>query len=169
MKKRLALLMSLAATPALAHTGVDHVHSLASGFMHPFAGLDHLAAMLATGIVGSAFVGWKKLAAPAAFLSAMLGGYGLALAGLPLPAVEAMILASVLVMGVLCILPQRLVSVALIAASFAVFHGYAHGQEAGAGSILTFGLGFVAASAALMVAGVAAGTLLRPAARRKAV
>lgn len=165
MKRYLPLLAIFAATPAFAHTGIDHVHSLASGLAHPFTGLDHLAAMLATGFIGSAYVGMKKLAAPAAFLAAMVAGYGLALSGMTLPEVETVILASVVVLGALCVMPQRLVTASLFAAGFAVFHGYAHGAEAGAASALPFGMGFVVGSAALMGIGLFAGT----AARRKVV
>ncbi|MCK7580140.1 MAG: HupE/UreJ family protein [Chromatiales bacterium] len=55
----------------------------------------------------------------------------LAFAGLALPAVEAGIAASLLVLGLLIATAVRLpVAVgALIAAVFAVFHGHAHGAE----------------------------------------
>ena len=165
MKRYLPLFALFAATPAFAHTGVDHVHSFASGLMHPFTGLDHLAAMLATGFIGSAYAGMRKLAAPAAFLAAMVAGYGLALSGMTLPEVETVILASVVVLGALCLIPQRVVTTSLLAAGFAVFHGYAHGVEAGAASALPFGLGFVLGSALLMGFGLSAGMV----ARRKVV
>ncbi len=161
MKRYLPLIAIFAATPAFAHTGVDHVHSFASGLMHPFTGLDHLAAMLATGFIGSAYIGLKKLAAPAAFLAAMVAGYGLALSGMTLPEVETVILASVVVLGALCLLPQRVVTASLLAAGFAVFHGYAHGAEAGAAAALPFGAGFVVGSAVLMAAGMLAGSVFR--------
>ena len=127
-----------------------------------------LAAMLATGVIGSAFAGWKKLAAPASFLAAMVAGYALALSGLTLPEVETVILASVVVLGALCVMPQRLVTASLFAAGFAVFHGYAHGVEAGSAAALPFGAGFVAGSAVLMAAGLAAGTMLRREAQKTA-
>ena len=45
----LALVLALAAAPALAHP--DHgTASLASGLAHPLGGLDHLLAMLAVGL-----------------------------------------------------------------------------------------------------------------------
>lgn len=157
MKTILFMLFALTATPALAHDGVFADQSLASGFAHPFAGPDHLFAMLAVGIVGSRFCGWTRLAVPVAFLAAMMAGYVLALAGMALPAVEAAILVSVIGFAALCILPTGLVTACLAAAAFAVFHGHAHGIEAGSGSAFGFGLGFTTASAALMGVGMALG------------
>ena len=163
MKRFLPALMTLVATPALAHTGagIDHVHAATSGLLHPLTGADHLAAMLAAGAAAAHFTGLGRLAVPAAFLVAMVAGFGLALAGLPLPFVEAMILASVIGLGVLAVVPRRLVTVSLVAAGFAVFHGYAHGTETASADGITFAFGFVASSAMLMAAGTGLASLFR--------
>ena len=50
--KRIALIATLvlvSVTPAFAHAG----HGIASGFLHPFLGWDHLIAMLAVGAWGA--------------------------------------------------------------------------------------------------------------------
>ena len=42
-----AVAAALAPSAALAHTGAEHALSFASGFTHPFTGLDHMLAMVA--------------------------------------------------------------------------------------------------------------------------
>src|SRR6186713_3050681 len=47
-----ALVVTIGATgtsPALAHTGLEHAFSFASGFAHPWTGPDHILAMVAVG------------------------------------------------------------------------------------------------------------------------
>lgn len=150
---------------ALAHTGAGdaHAHSaLASGLLHPFTGLDHLAAMLALGV-------WSALAvrplwlAPAVFVLMLAVGALAGFAGLAVPAVEPMIASSLLVLGLL-VATRRGLPVALAAALaglFAFFHGAAHGSElaidfAGAGQWLAL-TGMVMATAALHGLGIGLG------------
>jgi urease accessory protein len=83
-------------------------------------------------------------------------------AGINLPFVELGIAASVVVLGAVVALAVRApVAIAMgLAGFFAVFHGYAHGAEmplAAAG--LTYGLGFMAATAVLHAAGIGLGLL----------
>ena len=52
----IAILSLVASETALAHTGEGITGGLMSGFMHPLAGLDHVSAMVAVGILG-AFLG----------------------------------------------------------------------------------------------------------------
>ena len=162
MKKYLPLLLVLSASPAFAHTGaIGHTHSALSGLLHPLTGADHMAALLAAGLIASAFSGWKRLVVPAAFLTALAAGFGLALAGFALPAVETAILASVIGLGALTMFNPGLMAATMIGAGFAVFHGFAHGAEIGGASGLAFGLGFLASSTLVLAAGLAAGTWLR--------
>ncbi|MCA7086270.1 HupE/UreJ family protein [Cupriavidus sp. DB3] len=171
--------------------------SLASGLLHPLTGADHLLAMVAVGVwsalavgtagafgsvgsvgslgsfgsfgsVGAGGAGGGVLRVPLTFVALMLVGAALGLAGVALPAVEPMIAASLLVVGLLVALRARLpagVAMALVG-GFAVFHGYAHGAElppsAGAlPAVLAYVSGFAAATMALHLAGIAAGTVLR--------
>ncbi|MGY4830524.1 HupE/UreJ family protein [Sphaerotilaceae bacterium SBD11-9] len=168
MIRRIALLL-LAASPAvaLAHTGAaGHAHdatgALTAGFTHPFTGLDHLAAMVAVG-VWSAMSSRRPWLAPVAFAGALLIGAWLGLAGVTLPAVEPMIAASLLVLGLLVASRKALppaVGGALVAA-FALFHGAAHGQELAGPSAAFALIGMVSATALLHGLGLVIGLQLR--------
>jgi urease accessory protein len=84
--------------------------------------------------------------------------------GLPLPGVETGIALSALVLGVMVMLQQRLpltVAAGLVGL-FALFHGYAHGQELPDGAdALLFSLAFVVATGFLHLVGIALGELAR--------
>lgn len=161
-----AALLPLAAS---AHTGVDgglH-HGLVAGFMHPLTGADHLAAMVAVGVWSalSARRAWPDLLwAPLAFAGMLLAGALVGLAGLQLPAVEPMIAASLLVLGLLVAARVHLpagVAMAVVGL-FAVFHGVAHGHElAGEQDAALTLAGMVGATVLLHAAGIALGWALR--------
>jgi len=161
-----ATLLPLAAS---AHTGVDgglH-HGLVAGFMHPLTGADHLAAMVAVGVWSalSARRAWPDLLwAPLAFAGMLLAGALVGLAGLTLPAVEPMIAASLLVLGLLVATRVHLpagVAMAVVGL-FAVFHGVAHGHElAGEHDAALTLAGMVGATVLLHAAGIALGWALR--------
>ena len=71
-------------------------------------------------------------------------------------------LASVVVLGLLAAAAYTVpvgAGMALVA-SFALFHGYAHGGELGGANALAFGLGFAASTALLHMAGIGLGRLL---------
>jgi len=169
----LALLLAAAALPALAHTGADagaHHHGFLAGFMHPLTGLDHLAAMLAVGLWSAlaARNGRELLAAPLGFAAMLLAGALMGLAGVALPAVEPMIAASLLVLGLLVFTRKRLPALASAAlvGVFAVFHGLAHGQElAGEADAALTLAGMLAATVLLHAAGIGLGWALRQANR----
>jgi urease accessory protein len=152
------------ASPALAHPGHDHVHEVAvspflAGLAHPAGGLDHLVAMVAVGL-WAAVLGARSLwALPAAFVAAMTAGGALASAGFPLPDVEPVILGSVLALGAalaLALRPPLALSLATVAV-FGIAHGAGHGFEGPATGALAHSAGFVLATAALHLAGLAAG------------
>lgn len=163
MKRTISLTLAvvLTATPALAHP--DHV---ASGFLHPLGGLDHLLAMVAVGIWAS-FLGVERRSAsvlvPAAFLIMMAIGAAAGFAGIKLPMVEAAILTSVFVLGALVALAVRLPSgwAMGLVGGFALFHGYAHASEAPAGSPGTYALSFLAATTLLLVVGSGLSAVVR--------
>ncbi|WP_348752827.1 HupE/UreJ family protein [uncultured Aquincola sp.] len=174
---RAALLgLAAAALPliASAHVGQDGAahHGLLAGLLHPFTGLDHLLAMLAVGTwgalslpaSGAARGGLQRLGAaarlPLVFAALLLAGALAAAAGLRLPAVEPVIAASLLVLGLLVALRSRLPAAAASAlvGGFALFHGAAHGTELGGAAALA---GMVAATAVLHAAGLALGFAMR--------
>lgn len=162
----LAALLMLPAL-ALAHPGhgadgFQHAGaSFMDGLIHPFTGLDHLAAMLAVGV-------WSALAvrpvwlAPAIFVTLLTAGAATGFAGVVVPAVEPMIAASLLVLGLLVAWRRHLpLAVAAgVAGVFAFFHGAAHGAELAGGSQWQALAGMVIATAALHATGVLLGRVV---------
>jgi urease accessory protein len=166
---------ALASTPAAAHTFGAQGASFAAGFGHPLFGLDHLLAMVAVGVWAAQVGGRATWQIPVAFVYALVLGAALALAGLPMPAVEPGIMASVLALGLLIAFSVRLPAPAGMAlvALFALCHGHAHGAEIpAAADPLLYGAGFVLATVALHAAGLAMGwgaaRLLSPSVTRAA-
>lgn len=152
---------------ALAHGGSSASHhdsALVAGLLHPFTGIDHLAAMFAIGLWSARAVRPVWLA-PAAFLALLLVGTLAGFAGFVVPAVEPMIAASLLVTGLLIASHWHLSGwlSAALAGGFAFFHGAAHGSElGGAGQWLALG-GMGVSTALLHLSGLLAGrTVLRP-------
>ncbi|MDR7151155.1 urease accessory protein [Hydrogenophaga palleronii] len=153
--------LALAGTSALAHVGPDGSahHGFLTGFLHPITGLDHLAAMLAVG-VWSAMTTRRLWLAPVSFALLLLAGALLAQAGVAFPAIEPMIAASLLVVGLLLAAQVKLPDAvgAVLVGMFALFHGAAHGQELGAGVTLA---GMVLSTAVLHAAGIGLGLGLK--------
>ena len=150
--------LCLFAGTASAHTGEHTATGFASGLTHPLLGLDHLLAMIAVGLWAAQQGGRARWAVPAAFVGAMLMGGGLAGLGWGLPHVETAIALSVLVLGLLIAMRRRRGTTAgmLLAAGFALFHGYAHGLEMPqAASPVGYALGFVLATMCLHGMGIA--------------
>jgi len=151
--------------PALAqaHPGFPgHIHGFANGLAHPLTGLDHICAMMAVGLWAAQRGGRALWLVPSVFVSVMILGAVLGMAAVPLPFVEAGIVASVLVLGVLIAAAIRLPLLAsgLLVGVFALFHGYAHGAEMPvSASGMAYGLGFVAATASLHLLGIGLGLL----------
>jgi urease accessory protein len=158
-----AAVLMVAAGVAQAHEG-HGAHGFAAGLAHPFAGADHLLAMLAVGVWSAAALpASRRLAAPALFLLALLGG---ALAGVQTGAgvlVEAGVALSVALFGVALLARSRLPLAAgfTLVALAGVLHGAAHGAGWVAGSsFASYAAGFMLGSAALHAAGLLAGSWL---------
>lgn len=147
----LALCALAVATPAVAHPG----HT--EGFIHPFTGLDHMLAMLAVGLWSGLVFRTRWQIWPATFAGFMLLGFVAARLGAPFPAVEAVILASVMALGLAVAFDLKLPAL-VGAGAIAVFgaaHGFAHGAEIAPGaSPAQFALGFFAATILLHLAGL---------------
>ena len=160
----LALSLMLLANEALAHPGHGAHSSFASGFFHPMLGLDHVIAMLAVGLWAARLGGAAVWALPVVFPFVMALGAVLATMGVALPAVEAGIALSGVVLGLIIVMALRApVGVAAaIVALFAVFHGHAHGTEApGDVGVLGYAFGFVAGTGLLHMAGIGLAGLMR--------
>lgn len=146
---------------ALAHPGHE-AGTVMTGVMHPLGGLDHVLAMVAVGLWGAQRGGRALWAAPLAFLAAMVAGGALGLAGVGLPMVEPMILASIVLLGAAVAMALRLPLAAALPAIalFGLAHGHAHGAEGPGQGMAAYALGFVLATAALHGVGVATGLAL---------
>ncbi|WP_298958382.1 HupE/UreJ family protein [uncultured Methylobacterium sp.] len=158
----LATLLPLLPQAALAHAGHGDPSGFAHGFAHPLGGPDHLLAMVAVGLLAALRGGRAVWAVPLAFLGMMALGGSAGAAGVPLPFVETGIALSVVAFGLAVGFGAGLPVAALAAlvGAFAVFHGHAHGTEMPAdASGLTYGLGFLAATALLHGAGLGLGWL----------
>jgi urease accessory protein len=153
------------ASPAAAHTG-HPAGGVLDGLLHPLTGPDHLLAMLAVGVVAAlAAPGGRVWVVPAAFLGGMVAGGVAGLTGVPLPGGEALIIASVLVLGVTIAAAAsdgdaRWLIAALAVAGLA--HGHAHGAEAPTSAHpLAYVGGFLLATAALHAVGLGVGSAIR--------
>lgn len=153
-----------AATPAFAHTGTGTESGIVHGFLHPLAGLDHVLAMIAIGVLASQLGGRALWLIPCAFLSCMVAGGLIGVAGVAVPMTEIAIALSVVVIGALVALDRHLSLVLAmgIAGGIAIFHGHAHGVEMPALAFgLTYGLGFLIATALLHGCGLLIGLASR--------
>jgi urease accessory protein len=153
--------------PASAHLSTEHLANgtlgLADGLLHPFTGLDHLAAMLAVGL-WSALTARRVWTAPLAFAAMLVAGALMGVAGISSPAVEPMVAASLLALGLLVAARTRLPAALAtgLVGGFAVFHGLAHGAElAGGGMWFAPLAGMLISTLALHLVGMAAGYRLR--------
>ena len=152
----------LAPLPALAHVEAGTASGFLSGLSHPISGLDHILAMVAVGIWGAQLGRPAIWLLPVVFPLLMAFGGFAGLVGGELPAIEARIALSAVVLGALILGQARLpLAVAiLIVAFFAVFHGHAHGTEMADGdSALLYSIGFVIATGLLHAAGIALGLI----------
>jgi urease accessory protein len=100
-----------------------------SGLGHPIIGPDHLAFLVALGIVVG--VGRLSLLTPFLFLVAMACGVAAHVATLNIPAAELIVALSVLIAGILIALDWH-ISASAWAVIFSIagfFHGYAYGES----------------------------------------
>ena len=141
-----AALIAGTPVPALAHHPMGGAvpttawEGLVSGIAHPVIGLDHLAFLVAAGVLAAVAPRRCGVWALVGFLGAGLLGALLHLAGVGLGPVEATVAVSVLLAGVALLAPPaRLppVAPAWLALAFAaagLFHGHAYAEAvAGAG------------------------------------
>jgi urease accessory protein len=160
----LALPVAALAGQAMAHPGHGLHSGFASGFLHPILGWDHVVAMLAVGL-WAAFLGGRALfVLPLVFPLVMALGGALGMMGVALPAVEAGIAASGVVLGLLVAFAVRapLAASAALVGVFAVFHGHAHGTEMPeAYGVFGYGVGFLIGTVLLHLAGIALGLAAR--------
>lgn len=130
-------LLIAAASAAHAHhamggrTPATMVEGLLSGLGHPVIGIDHLAFVVAVGLVAG--MAGLSLIMPTLFIAASAAGVALHVAGVELPKAELAVAASVLLVGALIAVDAKTAGRhGLWAALFGVaglFHGYAYGES----------------------------------------
>ncbi len=155
-----SFLAAVAASPAWAHhvmggkTPATFGEGFLSGLGHPIIGPEHLAFLIAVGIiVGAAGL---SLALPVLYVIAMAVGVALHVSGLSIPATEFFIGLSVLLAGGLMVLrrPLPVFAWALLFAVAGLFHGYAFGESIAGAERAPLGaylLGLVVIQTALIV------------------
>ena len=159
-----ALLALIATEPALGHSESSVAGGFLAGFTHPLYGPDHLLAMVAVGLWG-AFLGRPLIyILPVVFPTVMAVGAILGMAAFELPPVELGIALSVLLLGLLIAAAKSLPvwSASAIVAFFAIFHGFAHGQELPVtADPVGYSAGFVLSTGLLHLLGISLGALTR--------
>ena len=158
-----AVALVVASTAAYAHTGVGDTNGLIHGFTHPISGIDHILAMVAVGLFAAHLGGRALWLVPLSFVSMMVLGGALAMAGINLPLVEIGIGLSVVVLGIAVAFGFHIPAAAamVLVGFFAIFHGHAHGAEMpDFTSGLEYGIGFVLATASLHALGIGMGLLI---------
>lgn len=163
MGSAVALLVGLTAftfaLPAKAHhpfggtTPDNFWEALLSGLGHPVIGLDHLAFVVASGLVALQLP--RSFFVPTAFVIATTVGTGIHLLAWDLPATEIAIAGSVLAFGLLLAFrnlgndrhgfPAYSMVLTALAAIAGIFHGYAYGEAiigAEMSPLLAYLLGF---------------------------
>ncbi len=147
--------------PAAAHHAmggrmpVNAGEGFLSGLAHPVIGIDHLVFVIAVGLLSAKFVrGWQL---PLFFLGTAMLGTGLHLSNVSLPVPEIFVSLSVIALGVILVLGQRL-GFAALAGLFAIaglFHGYAYGEAifgAEMTPLVSYLIGFTTIQAAISIA-----------------
>jgi len=157
-----ALPLALIPSFAEAHIGL-HTDGMMAGLAHPFSGFDHVLTMTAVGFWAAELSRSKPSAiwfVPLVFVALMVAGACAGWMGLVLPHVEAVIGASVVVLGLLVAFEVHLplAPASMVVGGFALFHGYAHGVEMPEmAQSAAYAAGFLGATLVLHALGVAIG------------
>lgn len=167
MNKKQMAFFTLLLLPVLAqaHTGETHLSDFATGFSHPFSGIDHLLAMLAVGVWAKQRGGKNIYLLPLSFLSLMALSALAGMAGISVAATETGIMASnAALISLLLISPRFSIATSMaIVGFFAIFHGISHGAEMPlAAESLTYMSGFICATALLHAGGLLIAFCRRP-------
>jgi urease accessory protein len=148
----LAINFLIQTSPALAHHPMGgklpstFIEGFLSGLGHPVIGIDHLAFVIAIGLL-AALSNRLGMIIPLAFMLTTAVGTIIHLQSIDLPVVELVISVSVLIMGILLAQTNQtnLVLLTVISAIAGIFHGYAYGESIVGAETLAIGaylLGF---------------------------
>jgi len=148
---------------ASAHVAVGGSEGFVHGFSHPLGGIDHVLAMVAVGLFAARLRGRALWLLSLTFVCMMAPAGIAGMHGVRLPFAEIAIGLSVVVFGVAVALQLELRTpvATSVVGFFAVFHGHAHGAEMPASiSAISYGIGFVCATALLHATGVSLGVAM---------
>lgn len=164
IKRSAGLLLGVFAPTALfAHTSDAPLAGFAAGAMHPWAGADHLIAMLLVGVWAAQHGGNARWASPLLFVGAMTAGSTLARLDPAFGAIDQLVVLSVIALGALIALKARLAPwmIGTIIGACALVHGYAHGLEIPAQAApLAVTAGFAASTLTLHLGGLLIASVL---------
>ncbi len=158
-----AVSIALLPTVALAHTGVGDTVGFSHGFIHPLTGIDHVLAMMMVGVFAWQLGGRALWLVPITFVLVMAIGGVLGVTGIGVPFIEIGIALSVIVLGAsVAFRVKAPMAIAMaVVGLFAIFHGHAHGSEMPENAAgMTYGLGFMIATALLHLGGIGLGFLI---------
>ena len=129
-KKNISLSL-LALCPVLLFAHGSHGSGVMSGFTHPILGVDHLVAILGTGMLGYLMKPKQWFLPLLSFLVLMIIGGFLGIGNEATFMIEKVIAFSVFALGVLIAFEYQLglMPILILTAAFGFFHGYAHGAE----------------------------------------
>jgi len=160
---RTALILIAGAIPLVAdaHPGPGLHATFLQGMTHPLGGLDHLLAILGTGMWAGQQAGRLRWLLPLSFLTMMIAGAVIGFGAPPPGALDQALAATVLLCGlfVASSLQARSTTALVASGGFALLHGIAHGVEGPGVGPVTYALGFLATTVALGAAGFLAATL----------
>ncbi|MCC7406789.1 MAG: HupE/UreJ family protein [Phycisphaeraceae bacterium] len=164
MRKWLLAALVIGLFPGLAWAhGVGRAGGFLAGMRHPVLGYDHLLAMISVGILSAQIGGRAIWTVPTAFVLTMAVGGLLGILGVPVFSVEIGIAFSVFALGAAIAADKKMpvVVAMLFVATFAIFHGHAHGTEMPElAAPVFYAAGFMTGTAGIHVAGVLIGMLL---------
>ena len=174
LKPLAALILALVGILGFAHQAMAHhplggktpdsiLTGLLSGLAHPVIGLDHLAFVVASGLIASAVAG--SMFIPVAFVLATLAGTVVHVMEINLPIPEIVIAASVVLFGGMLAIRHHVSSMALaaIAAVAGLFHGYAYGEAivgAEMSPLFAYLVGFALIQLVIALGALASGRLI---------
>ncbi|CAM3724147.1 HupE / UreJ protein [Vibrio aerogenes CECT 7868] len=156
-------LLALISPFAMAHSGHIGNHGFESGLMHPLTGIDHLSVMISVGLLAALFGKSFRWIMPVAFVLCMIVGGILGVTGIVIPYVEAGIILSVVIMGMMLFRGNIISHKVVIGfvSLFAIFHGMAHGAEMPLDShALYYFSGFVLSTSLLHLSGIILGEMI---------
>lgn len=160
--RSLITLAALLPSLAMAHPDYEHSsHAFMSGLLHPIGGLDHLLAMVAVGLWAALLARQFKTAVwavPTSFVALVIIGFFFGMQSGVIAMTEQAIAASVLIIGLAAAWMNRMpvILASVVVATFAFFHGIAHGAEMH-GEAALFATGFIISTIALHLLGIGLG------------